>query len=78
MSTMPMKKWVQGVHIHRMHMPNRHDMTLRMEHLMHDPRFWAIAALVVVTAFIITLAVLTSPQGTGVEQSPLPSYPYIF
>lgn len=78
MNTMPMKNWAHKVHVPHMHVPNRHDMTLRMEHLVHDPRFWAIAALVAVTAFIITLAVLTSPQGTNIDITPLPNYPYIF
>ena len=61
MSAVSMKKWIGKVHVPHMHMPNRHDMTLGMEHLVYDPRFWAITALVVAGAFIVTLAVLASP-----------------
>ena len=73
-----MKEWVHKVHVPKMHMPDRHDMTLRMDHLVHDERFWAIVALVAVTALIITLAILTKPGGVPVEVTPLPNYPFVF
>lgn len=36
-----------------MHLPNRHAVTVKFEHMIHDERFWAFfIALLVLTAFI--------------------------
>lgn len=58
-----------------MHLPHfghghhGHVMIVRMEHLFHDPRFWAVLAMVAVTALVMALAILTRPGG-GVEVEP--------
>ena len=54
---------------HEHHGHHGHAMMVRMEHVLHDPRFWAILAMIAVTALVMTLAILTRPGG-GVEVEP--------
>jgi hypothetical protein len=49
-------------------------MVLKTEHLLKDPRFWAVLAMVSVTALIITMAILTRPGGS----IPQPITPGVF
>jgi hypothetical protein len=50
---------------------------MHMEHLMHDPRFWAILALFLVTALVLTLAILTQPEGAVAPKLFIPG-PFIY
>ena len=59
---------------HEHHGHHGHAMVVRVEHLLHDPRFWAVLAMVAVTALVMTLAILTQPGG-GVEAESLPVIP---
>jgi len=60
-------KRVHLAHFGRGH--HGHAMVVRVEHVLHDPRFWAILAMAAVTALVISLAILTRPGG-GVEVEP--------
>lgn len=66
----PVKNWMHHVHI-----PKRHDMAIRMDHMLHDERFWAVMGAVILLGLLITLAVLAASSG---GQSPVvvPGYPY--
>ncbi len=66
----PVKNWM-----HRVHIPKRHDMAIRMDHMVHDERFWAVMGAVILLGLLITLAVLAASSG---NQSPVvtPGYPY--
>ncbi len=63
--------------VHRVHLPGGHVVMMRMEHLMHDPRFWAILSLFLVTALVLTLAILTQPEGAIAPESFIPG-PFIY
>ncbi len=58
-----------------MHIPKRHDMAIRMDHMVHDERFWAIMGAAILLGLLITLAVLAATSG---NQLPIvtPGYPY--
>ncbi len=61
--------------VHRMHMPSRHETGVKMQKLVHDERFWAIVAIVVIMALLITLAIVAG-TGTGASPNFTPMYPY--
>ncbi len=66
----PLKSWV-----HHTHMPHRHNMAVKMQSLFHDERFWAIFAITVIMALLITLAIVAG-KGTGASPDFTPIYPY--
>jgi hypothetical protein len=59
------------IHIHK---PDWHLFGTRLEHLVHDPRFWAAVAFVVILGAMIALAILSPGRGTGTPLAPI--YPY--
>jgi hypothetical protein len=61
-------------HMHKPHMPSCHQMVMKTEHLLKDPRFWAVLAMAAVTALVITMAILTRPTG---GPTPAPITPII-
>jgi len=61
-------------HLHKPHMPSAHQMVIKTEHLLRDPRFWAVLAMVAVTVLVITMAILTRP---GAGPSPVPVTPVL-
>jgi hypothetical protein len=67
-------------HMHKPHIPTCHQMVLKTEHLLKDPRFWAILAMAAVTALVITMAILTRPTGgpSPTPITPLIPGPYIY
>jgi hypothetical protein len=72
---MPLQKW--SWHIH---MPSRHDVFVRMNHLFHSGRFWAIAITVILLSSLVALAIWA---GVVAEANPdvqpmRPFYPYIY
>ncbi|MBE0536789.1 MAG: hypothetical protein IH624_14070 [Phycisphaerae bacterium] len=52
-----------------------HGLGSKAQHLLHDERFWAIFAIVVILALLITLAIIAG-QGTGGAPDYTPMYPY--
>ena len=70
---------MQRVHLHRLgwiyiHKPEWHLFEMRLEHMVHDPRFWAAVALAVILGGMIALAILSS--GTGTDAPLAPFFPY--
>ena len=49
---MPLQK--SSWHIH---MPSRHDVFVRINHLFHSERFWAIAITVILLSSLLALAI---------------------
>ncbi len=72
---MPLQKW--SWHIH---MPSRHDVSVRMNQLFHSERFWAIAITVILLSSLLALAILAgSAAETNPDVPPMrPFYPYIY
>ncbi len=66
----PLKSWM-----HHTHMPHEHHMGAKMHSLFRDERFWAIFAIVVIMALLITLAIVAG-KGTGASPDFTPIYPY--
>lgn len=60
-----MKNW-----FHYMHAPHGHGLMLRVSHLVHDKRFWAIVALLALTALIVGLGIWAS-MAQGPAEGPL-------
>jgi hypothetical protein len=50
-------------------------MVMKTEHLLKDPRFWAVLAMVAVTALVITMAILTRPTA---GPTPVPIIPGLY
>lgn len=60
--------------VHNVHMPNKHNMAVKMQTLFRDERFWAIFAIVIIMALLITLAIVAG-KGTGASPDFTPIYP---
>ena len=53
---------MQRLHLHKpvwihAHKPDWHLFGTRLQHLIHDPRFWAAVALIVLLGFMIAMAI---------------------
>ena len=58
-----------------LHKPNWHMIAIRMEHLIHDPRFWAAVALGVLFALMI-VSLMYAPTKSMLMPTPMgPIYP---
>ena len=58
------------------HMPNAHRAAHMMKHMVHDERFWAVVALIMLMAAIITIVLVIGPTSIS-QQQPWPvGYPY--
>lgn len=66
----PIKSW-----IHHVHMPKGRNVGIKMHKMVRDERFWAILAIVIIMALLITLAVIAG-KGTGTSPNFTPMYPY--
>ena len=64
--------------MHHVHIPRRHDMVIRMGHVVHDERFLVIMGAVILPGLLITPAVLAAPSGNRppVVTSAYPYFPY--
>ena len=62
---------MQNVHLHK---PDWHIIGMRFDHIIHDSRFWAGLALVILVALMIVTMILFKPSG-GITANP--SYPYM-
>ena len=69
---------MKALHIKDIHMPSSHTFWMQTNNLLHDPRFWAVLAMVLITSLIITLAILTRPGGPGNVTPPVIPGPYIY
>ena len=59
----------------RFHTPSRHNMTVRLDHMVHDERFWPIViALLLIIAFV-ALALWVGLGGQTNEEM-FPTYPF--
>lgn len=67
----PVKNWM-----HHLHIPKRGDVAIRLDHIVHDERFWAIVGAAILLGVLITLAVLTT---TSESPPPIvtPMYPFM-
>ena len=50
-------------HFRHPHFMDKHTMAVKLDHMVHDERFWGIVALVLLLGFI-ALAIWLSPEGT--------------
>ena len=57
------------------HMPKRHDMAVRMDHMVHDERFWPIVIAMFLIIAFITLALWVGLAGETNKEI-LPTYPF--
>jgi hypothetical protein len=66
----PVKNWMRHMHI-----PKRHDMVVKVSHMVHDERFWAVIGALILLGFLMTLAIFAAKSG---DQPPIvtPGYPY--
>ena len=82
MKTMHVKDMMHKAHMphmHRPHMPSAHQMVMKTEHLLKDPRFWAVLAMAAITVLVITMAIITRPTGTTTPPTaPIIPGPYIY
>jgi hypothetical protein len=71
------------VHMHmpgkmHMHKPDWHTVGQRLDHLIHDPRFWAVLALGTLLTLMILSVILAKPViGEFGSPSTFPIYPYV-
>lgn len=66
-----------NVHMHtpdwvQRHKPDWHAVRVGVDHLVHDPRFWAALALAVLAGVIIAVMILTKSAG---GKPVMPTYP---
>lgn len=71
---------MQRMHIHRpnwmhLHKPDWHTVGVRLDHLVHDPRFWAAVALAVLLGMMIMTMILSGGGSSGPYRTPI--YPYM-
>jgi len=60
-----------------MHKPNWHTVGVRFDHMIHDPRFWAVLALAALFGLMVLAAILSESTG-GTTMTPIyPTYPYV-
>ena len=64
---------------HRIHIPDRHHMAVRLEHLVHDQSFWATVVALALIAIFVAVAVWATLNGQQSPRAiPTPYYPYGF
>ena len=71
MRVLTVKKW-----FHHIHMPNRHDAVLRIEHIVHDERFWPLVALLAFITLLILLVILAGTDSETISDRPFFPYGY--
>jgi hypothetical protein len=58
-----------------LHKPDWYKLGVRFDHLIHDPRFWAVLALAVLLILMILTSIYAKPVGPS-ENPVHPIYPY--
>ncbi len=70
---------MQKIHLHTpgwMHRPQWQTLKTGIEHLIHDPRFWAVLALGALVILML-LTLILGEGGTRSSTSPMyPTFPY--
>lgn len=61
-------------HIHK---PDWHTVGLHLDHLIHDPRFWAALALAVLLALMVLTTIFAGSGGYSDDSGHTPIYPYM-
>ena len=74
---------MQRVHMHTpdwvyRHKPNWHTIGIRLEHIIHDPHFWATLALAILLGLMILTAIFTARTGETPVRPVYPGYPYSY
>ncbi len=59
----------------RFHMPSRHDMAVRLDHMVHDERFWPIVIAMFLIIAFVALALWVGLAGQTNEDI-IPVYPF--
>ena len=65
---------MQRLHIHT---PDWHNLGIRFGHLIHDPRFWASLALIILLGLIFLAAMLSDTTGHRPMTPYYPVSPYM-
>lgn len=65
----------QWMHTHRI---DWHEAGVHFGHWIHDPRFWAILAAVIVSALMIIGMLLSTMTNVGDVNYRFPTYPYLY
>ena len=73
---------MQGHHMHmpgwmHLHKPNWHAMGVHFGHLVHDPRFWAAIALIILFGLMILASIMTKTSNMTPMPRTYPGYPYL-
>lgn len=71
--TMTIKNWA-----HNWHWPSTHSMHDHLVNLMHDGRFWAVLAMIVLLGLFISLAVIFGGEGNSDLKYPFYNFPYYY
>jgi hypothetical protein len=63
---------------HEFHYPDLHESTMWMKHVLSSEFFWAVFALVVLVAIMVTLAILATSGSMKAIEVPMgqPYYPF--
>jgi hypothetical protein len=73
---------MQMAHMHKpnwvhWHKPDWHSMGIHLGHVIHDPRFWATLALVMLFGLMIATVIFSMTDGTPATRAYPPIYPYM-
>ncbi len=61
------------------HMPDRHATAIKLQHMVHDERFWALLAIAIIMTVLITIGVWATIYGESNPQDlPINPFPYSF
>ena len=79
MTHMHKPNWVhwhkpEWVHWHK---PDWHAVGIHLEHLIHDPRFWAGLALAILLGAMILATIFSKYGGSMPMRTTYPIYPYV-
>ena len=67
----PIRRWFEHFH-------GGHNVAVRLEHMVHDERFWPIVVTIVLLAILIGVAIWAGLSGGGEYRQPGPYYPYTY
>ena len=61
------------IHVHKV---NWHEFGIHFGHVIHDPRFWGVVALVALFGLMVLMAIFINPTGNADFRTTFPTYPY--
>jgi len=62
--------------LHYCHKPDSHNVSMRLDRVVHDPRFWAILAIIAMVCLFILMATMIGAQESGNIHVPSYNFPY--